>query len=370
MMRTLLVLFLFLFNTAVSAQEAGGIGFPTVAAALEALKARSDVNISVQSGWTIANDRSASTIWSFTPADHPAYPAAVKRAIVSKDGGLYVNMTALCQASKAACDKLMSDFKALNERMIQSLREDKAQATPESEIQVQALGHEAYRLTLKSFRSKTVDAGQEELLAKAREVCGAKNPSYGRYAFESNESISPTTAEKRPFLMRQDILCEDTESVSASAPIPTTVDPEWQPSVVQAQLVERQTLAYFSAKDGGKYQEAYALLSPSQKRTISFDPWVSRSEEFNAKAGAVLSRKIKKITWYKNPPRAVPGIYAAVDFTSQFAQIDLHCGFVAWQQQADGSFLVVREEENFIDNDVMKKLKPGELEKIRTQFGC
>lgn len=367
-MRVLILLLLFLFNAAVSAEESRGIGFPTVAAALEALKARSDVKISNQSGWTIADDRSTNTIWSFTPADHPAYPAAVKRAIVSKDGELYVNMTALCQASKVACDKLMSDFKALNERMIQSMREDKAQATPESEIQVQALGHDAYRLTLKSFRSKTVDAGQEELLAKAREVCGVKSPSYGKYAFESNESISPTTAEKRPFLMRQDILCGGIESVSA--PNTATADPEWQPSAAHAQLVEQRTLAYFSAKDGRKYQEAYALLSPSQKRTVSFDPWVSRSEEFNAKAGAVLSRKIKKITWHKDPPRATPGVYAAVDFASQFAQVDFHCGFVAWQQQADGSFLIVREEENFIDNDVMKALKPGELEKFRAQFGC
>ena len=368
MMRVLILLFLFLFNTAVSAEETRGIGFPTVAAALEALKARSDVKISIQSGWTIADDRSTNAIWSFTPADHPAYPAVVKRAVVAKGGEAYVDMTALCQASKVACDELMSDFNALNERTIRSVREATAEATPESEIQVQALGHDAYRLTLKSFRSRTVDAGQEELLANAREVCGVKSPSYGKYAFESTEAISPTTAEKRPFLLRQDILCGGTESVSA--PNTATADPGWQPSAAQAQLVERRTLAYFSAKDGGKYREAYALLSPSQKRTVSFDPWVSRSKQFNAKAGAVLSRKIKKITWYKDPPRATPGVYAAVDFDSRFAQVNLHCGFIAWQQQADGSFLLAREEENFIDNDAMKNLKPGELEKIRAQFGC
>lgn len=367
-MRVLILLLLFFVNTTVWAEETRGIGFPTVAAALEALKARTDVNISIQGGWTIADDRLADTIWSFTPSDHPAYPAAVKRAIVSKDGGLYVNMTALCQASKAACDKLITDFKELNEKMIQSIRKESAQATPESEIQVQRLGDDAFRLTLKSFRSRTVDAGQEELLAKAREVCGGKSARYGKYTFETDEAISPTAAEKRPFMIRQDIICGGTES--SPAPTSANKDPQWRPTTSQEQLVERQTLAYFSAKDGKKYQAAYALLSPAQKEIISYERWTSMREEFNAKAGEVLSRKIKKVTWYKDPPRAAPGVYAAADFVSQFANVDLHCGFIAWQEQPDGSFLLVREEENFIDNNVKKKLKPGEFEKVRAQFGC
>jgi len=44
-------------------------------------------------------------------------------------------------------------------------------------------------LVLKSFRSRTVDAGQEELVPKAREVCGEKNAGYGRYEFETAEPV-------------------------------------------------------------------------------------------------------------------------------------------------------------------------------------
>jgi hypothetical protein len=43
---------------------------------------------------------------------------------------------------------------------------------------------------------------------------------------------------------------------------------------------------------------------------------------------------------------------------------------VVWLEQVDGSFLLVREEENYIDKTTEQKLKPDELEKVRVQFGC
>ena len=112
------------------------------------------------------------------------------------------------------------------------------------------------------------------------------------------------------------------------------------------------------------------MFSRVQQQTVPFDSWSSREEEFNSKAGPVKKRTIKKITWYKDPPRAAPGIYAAVDFASEFANIDIHCGFIAWQMQEDGSFRVIREEVNFIDKAMQQKLKAGELDRIRAQFGA
>jgi hypothetical protein len=147
-------------------------------------------------------------------------------------------------------------------------------------------------------------------------------------------------------------------------------DAQWRPTTAQVQLVERQTYAYFSAKDGRRYQEAYAQLSPTQKQTMPFERWSSSAEDFNSKAGEVHRRSIKKITWYKDPARPEPGVYAAADFSSQFANADVHCGYVVWHEQADGSFLLVREEQNFIDKTTEQRLKPGELEKVRAQFGC
>ena len=58
-----------------------------------------------------------------------------------------------------------------------------------------------------------------------------------------------------------------------------------------------------------------------------------------------------------------------MDFASEFANLDIHCGYVAWYMQEDGSFRVVREEENSIDKAIQQKLKDGELDKLRAQLG-
>lgn len=101
------------------------IGYPSVAAALGGLRARKDVSVSVQGGWTVITEQDGLTLWSFTPENHPAHPAVVKRQMVQKDGAWYVNMNALCEATKSACDKLIEDFKVLNERMRQSIEQSK-----------------------------------------------------------------------------------------------------------------------------------------------------------------------------------------------------------------------------------------------------
>jgi len=106
--------------------RSSSIGYPSVAAALEALRARSDVKISNQGDWTIVDDPGATTVWSFTPPNHPAHPAVVKRAFVQKENGAWdVVMNVLCQADKPPCDKLVADFQALNERMRETIAREK-----------------------------------------------------------------------------------------------------------------------------------------------------------------------------------------------------------------------------------------------------
>ena len=98
--------------------EVNTFGFETPADALNALRQKPNVHISTQGGWTIADDRSNFTVWSFTPPGHPAHPAAVKRTIVRDSAGnVSVAMSAKCWGTKAACDKLIADFKDLNDRM-------------------------------------------------------------------------------------------------------------------------------------------------------------------------------------------------------------------------------------------------------------
>jgi hypothetical protein len=129
-------------------------------------------------------------------------------------------------------------------------------------------------------------------------------------------------------------------------------------------------MAYFAARDEGRLEAAYGKFAPSQKATVSFDYWRGAMESFNSRSGGVTARSIRKVTWYKDAPQGPPGLYAAVDFSSKAPKLALHCGFVVWQEQPDGSFAVVREEDNVIDRVTEAKLKPGDLERIRAQFRC
>lgn len=102
-----------------------GVGYGSVAETLKAITSKPGVKVSrtTPDGWLIVDDASEYAVWSFTPDSHYAYPAVVKRVIKTKDNGdVFVEMTALCEAKKEPCDKLIQEFEALNERMRQSVR--------------------------------------------------------------------------------------------------------------------------------------------------------------------------------------------------------------------------------------------------------
>jgi len=124
-------LFLVVYSAAASAQVASvpseaasepssGIGFGSVAQALEALKERPGVSVTTTKpdGWIIISEPGGMSIWSFTPAAHYAYPAVVHRQLkVDAGGSLSVEMRGLCQAEKGPCDRLMKEFETMNAQM-------------------------------------------------------------------------------------------------------------------------------------------------------------------------------------------------------------------------------------------------------------
>ena len=150
----------------------------------------------------------------------------------------------------------------------------------------------------------------------------------------------------------------------------TNADQSWRPTDAQRQTIETVTQDYFALRDAGKAEQAYALISPRQKQNLPLPTFTRLIEEFNLKSGTPQGRTLRKVTWYKDTPQAGPGLYVAVDYSSRFENLALHCGYVVWQEQPDGSFLQVREESNVIDNAMMAKLKPEQLESIRAQFRC
>ncbi|ARD22969.1 molecular chaperone DnaJ [Shewanella japonica] len=103
-----------------SANENSSIGYKTVDLALQALKNKDGTNLSIQGGWTIIEDKEESSLvlWSFTPETHAAHPAAIKRKVLEKNQAIYIQMSALCQAKKADCDKLIKEFELLNKNIM------------------------------------------------------------------------------------------------------------------------------------------------------------------------------------------------------------------------------------------------------------
>ena len=100
------------------------IGHASVQEALDSLKAKPGVQIQITKpdAWTIINEPE-NIQWSFTPSSHYAYPAVVRREIkVGASGDVYIEMTGLCQAAKAPCDRLMDEFRDLNEKIRQSIK--------------------------------------------------------------------------------------------------------------------------------------------------------------------------------------------------------------------------------------------------------
>lgn len=93
------------------------IAFTSVADALATLSARADTNLSTQDGWTVVVERDGAVVWSFVPKEHPAYPAVVKRVIVSRPDGVYVQMASLCESSVQQCDRLIQEFRDLNSQL-------------------------------------------------------------------------------------------------------------------------------------------------------------------------------------------------------------------------------------------------------------
>ena len=98
------------------------VGYESPAVVLERLRNDPKAQLYVKEGWTVVEIESERTIWTFPPASHPAYPSAVKREVVQKDGSIYIDTTVNCNSRKSVCDQLVRDFNKLNEKVFQHIQ--------------------------------------------------------------------------------------------------------------------------------------------------------------------------------------------------------------------------------------------------------
>jgi hypothetical protein len=107
------------------------IGYPSIVAAYNAIKARSDVTPKSNAkpfgwqqrggNWYVANEPSdlkkpANFEWAFTEPGHYAHPSVVKRMIdIGSKDHVYLDMAFRCGAEvRANCDMLSNEFKEVN----------------------------------------------------------------------------------------------------------------------------------------------------------------------------------------------------------------------------------------------------------------
>ena len=115
-------------ETSVQTSEPNMTGYPSVAAAFDALKAKPGTKVAATTAWTTIEDMEGDDIvlWSFTVPTHAAHPSVVKRTLQKKADGYYIDMNIRCEsANRDACAGLVKSFQALNEQVKRSLSEGK-----------------------------------------------------------------------------------------------------------------------------------------------------------------------------------------------------------------------------------------------------
>ncbi len=150
-----------------------------------------------------------------------------------------------------------------------------------------------------------------------------------------------------------------------------STEQKWEPSEQDQLKIKLLSYQYFQAKDNSDYKTAFESFSKDMASAIDFNNWKSNLIKFYGIAGTLKSRTPTRITWYNNPANAsVSGIFAAVDYSSTFANINIHCGYLMWHKKDDGNFELIREEQNYLDTTTQKKLSESEITDIKAKFGC
>lgn len=170
-----------------------------------------------------------------------------------------------------------------------------------------------------------------------------------------------------PFLKAQTIKSETPVSKNGN----TNTTSKWEPSEQDQLKIKLVSYQYLQAKDNGEFETAFKAYSTENASAIEFKTWKYNQLIFNATAGAVIDRTFTRISWYESSPdNALPGVFATVDYTSIFSNIDIQCGMLMWHKKDDGSFELIRDQNNFLNKETQSTLSDSEIEQTKTEFGC
>jgi len=153
-----------------------------------------------------------------------------------------------------------------------------------------------------------------------------------------------------------------------TAPREVNVTSDSAPGWIPSEALERQALdtlrAYFAAWDGGKADQAYAMMAPVNRQMTPFAEFDRTTAAFHAASGALISRRVLKVTWTKDPANSPgPGVYVAIDEAARYVGTSRQCGYVVlFQPPGGGPFQVMRVENNFLSDADAAKMAPGQAD--------
>ncbi len=156
---------------------------------------------------------------------------------------------------------------------------------------------------------------------------------------------------------------------AAAPPTAPAVVSATAPDAAADQAVRAATDAYLAARDAGRYDLAWAMLSPDWQARRPHDPWVAAARAFNAQAGASRGRRIAAVSWLENPG-CIAGTFGVVEYNGDYADLVFMCGIAIWQRQPDGAWRLFREVTHAATRADAPNATPEQIAEGRRQFQC
>ena len=241
-----------------------------------------------------------------------------------------------------------------------------AATPPEPAIRSETIGDGRYRIVLVA-PGLTLEQGQAAAMREAVRLCGGRPATLGHYRWQSEERAAGPAGVRTAVA-----LTLEQEAECGRAPPPPVPSPTgWTASDADMATVLDLTTRYFAARDSGRYDEAWGLLTRAMQDMSPLAEYRTRQRGFNQRAGGALQRRPVAVTWYDNPPDApVAGIFAAVDFVGEAKALQLICGYLVWLRQPDGSWRLAREEEGILERSMARNSTPEQIAQARGLMGC
>lgn len=158
-------------------------------------------------------------------------------------------------------------------------------------------------------------------------------------------------------------------ALQAAAPPPASPAAVQAPDAAADQAVRAATDAFLAARDQGRYDQAWAMLSPAWQARRPHDPWVAAARDFNAQAGASRGRRITAVSWLVDPA-GVAGMFGVVEYNGDYAEFVFMCGIVIWERQPDGGWRLFREVVHAATRADAPNATPEQIAEGRRQYQC